>query len=83
MHCENCSKLAFFQKHHGCINCPRFCAYQEEKFCNYCSSTKNICSACGKSIKPKEIIQQDASNQIDIVHPFYKPGPCRSCGGRS
>lgn len=81
MLCKNCEKLALFPQHHGCCNCPRFCNYREEKWCNYCSNIKNICSVCGRPIKRDESVSKELEEQIKKVHPNFHGSGCRHCGG--
>ena len=82
MFCSNCSKLAFFPKLHGCVNCPRFAQFRESKYCDTCSATKNICSVCGKPMgKSNDLITQELNEQIEKIHPFYGGG-CSHCGGK-
>ena len=81
MLCSNCSKLAFFPQSHQCVNCPRFCDYKEYKWCNYCSTVKQICSICGKPIAIKVAPVINTSKDKDQPkHPFYNTG-CKGCGG--
>ena len=81
MFCDSCSKLAFFPKHHSCVNCARFTSYREEKWCNYCATLKNICGICGKTIKPNDKVSQELTEQIKKTNPSFYGSGCRSCGG--
>lgn len=77
MYCSSCEKFALFPQTHGCVNCPKFCNYKEQKWCDSCSIIKNICSICGKTL----LKEQELKTQVENVHPFYNSG-CQSCGGK-
>jgi hypothetical protein len=72
-YCKKCEKLAFLNQPHKCINCPRYCNNKEDRWCSFCSTTKNICQVCGKDMgtKPSE----------EKIHPFYGGG-CKTCTSR-
>lgn len=79
MYCSNCEKFALLPQIHGCICCPKFCNYKEQRWCNDCSNSKNICCVCGKTISNNK--DNDLKLQVEYVHPFYNSG-CHSCGGK-
>jgi len=88
MLCPSCSKLAVSTNPHQCVNCPRFCDYKQQKWCNYCSNIKGICSICAKPVEQKTTVDAGdvkfvKKNEVERIHPFFgnKKGGCRSCGG--
>jgi len=83
MICKTCEKLAMYPDTHRCVNCPRFCNYKEHKWCDYCSSVKQICAVCGRQLPIKASTINDLSGQVELTHPFFPSnGGCKSCGGR-
>jgi len=82
MLCNSCLNLAKYPQQHKCVNCPRLCAYKEDKWCTYCSAMKKICSICGKTIQfvNKMASDKPRATSIQKIHPFFGGG-CSKCGG--
>lgn len=86
MFCVSCSKLALKEQQHLCISCPRLASYKISLYCIFCSTTKNICEACGKPVKQNvgQDNREKMLNQIQQIHPHAQKtgGGCKTCGGR-
>jgi len=81
MYCNKCLSLTLFPQNHKCVNCPRLCLYKQDKWCNYCSTVKKICSVCGRPIQKNNMTREEkVKTQIQKTHPFFGNGGCKSCG---